>query len=652
MASILTTCTRDCPCACGLVAETEGGRVVRLRGNPDHPMTRGLACAKPPRYLERTLHPERQLHPLRREPGSSIWTRITWDAALDELAERIGQAMDRHGPASILHYQGFGERTALKLLNMRFWSLLGGVTGLTGTLCGGAGQASMELSVGQRISHDPADHENAQTLIFWGRNPVVTGIQLAPLMARVRKGGGKVIVVDPLPTATAEQADLHIRVRPGADAWLALAACKTILDRGLADAEFTDNHAEGFAAFRDLVAGLSPVELIAMADVPPGQVRALAEAMTEGAPAAIVLGWGLHRHVQAHHSIQAIHALSALSGNMGVPGGGVSQGFEEYGPYDWSVTGEDAAPPRRRLLMPRIGHEIMEASEPPVRMAVVSAGNPACMAPNSGVVARALESLDFLCVMGHFLDDTAQRAHLFLPATTFLEIEDVVASFGHNWIGPVNRAMEPRGEARPNHEVYFDLADRLGIGQEPADRFRRPDREWLGTILAPTLQALDVTLDDVLARPLRLPAPMVPYEGGVFPTPSGRFRFMTGFIPVEPPCDEQRYPFSLLTVSPREWLCSELPPPHLEGLPRLTIHPAEAERLGLAEGDAARAVSPVGALAVRIACDGRMRPDVALLPRGGWNSLGHGANELTLDLVSEVGNGTPYYSTRIRVEKA
>lgn len=648
MPSVITTCTRDCPCACGLVAEVEKGSVVHLRGNKEHPFTQGLCCAKVPRWLERSLHPERQLHPLRRAPGSSTWTRVTWEQALDELAERIGMTMDRKGPAAILHYQGFGERTALKLLNMRFWSELGGVTGLTGTLCGGTGQASMELSVGQRISHDPEDHANANTLIFWGRNPVVTGIQLAPLISRVKRNGGKVIVVDPLPTATAEQADLHIRVRPGADAWLALAACRTVLSRNLADTDFIENHSENFAEFRALVEGLSPVELAAMADVPPGQVRALVEAMTEGAPAAIVLGWGLHRHVQAHLSIQAIHALSALTGNMGVPGGGVSQGFEEYGPYDWSVTMEDVNPPRRRLLMPRIGHEILEAAAPPISMAVISAGNPVCMAPNSGVVARALESLDFCCVMGHFLDDTAQRAHLFLPATTFLEIEDVVASFGHNWIGPVNRAMAPRGEARPNHEVYFDLADRLGFGK----RLRKTDREWLEIILAPTLKALDVSLDDALARPMRLPSPHVPYEGGVFPTPSGRFRFMTGFSPGEPPCDEQRYPYSLLTVSPKEWLCSELPPPRLSGLPPLTLHPGEAARNGLAEGDSARAISPVGELAVRIACDERMRPDTALLPRGGWNSLGHGANELTMDLISEVGNGTPYYSTRIRLEMA
>ncbi len=650
MPSVVTTCTRDCPCACGLLAETENGRVVRLRGNPGHPLTHGLCCAKVPDFLRRSLHPERQLHPLRREPGSSVWTRVTWDAALDELAERIGQIMDRSGPEAILHYQGFGERTALKLLNMRFWSLLGGVSALAGTLCGGAGQASMELSVGRRVSHDPEDHLNARTLVLWGRNPVVTGVQLAPAMARVRRNGGKIIVVDPLPTATAAQADLHIRVRPGADAWLALAACRAVLDGKRENLDFVARSAEGFEAFREMVLGLSPLEMIAMADVPPGQARALAEAMCENAPAAIVLGWGLHRHVQAHLSIQAIHALSALTGNMGVPGGGVSQGFEEYGPYDWSVTGEEVTPPRRRLLMPRIGREILEAS-PPVRMALVSAGNPACMAPDSGRTTRALESLEFLCVMGHFLDDTAQRAHLFLPATTFLEIDDVAASFGHNWIGPVNKAMEPRGEARPNHEVYFDLADRLGIGRDPADPFRRPDRDWLGVLLAPTLRALGATLDDALARPLRLPAPMVPYADGRYPTPSGKFRFMTAFAPGPAACDEQRYPFSLLTVSPKEWLCSELPPPALAGLPRLTIHPDEAARLGLAEDDEALAVSPAGSLAVRVATDPRMRPDTALLPRGGWDSLGHGANRLTLDLVSEVGGGTPYYSTRIRLEK-
>ncbi|EPR41088.1 molybdopterin oxidoreductase [Desulfovibrio sp. X2] len=647
MPSVVTTCTRDCPCSCGLLAESDGQRVTAIRGNPGHPYTRGLHCNKVPRFLARSNHPERVLHPLRRAPGSTAFTRVTWEQALDELADRLGEAAARDGNASILHYQGFGERTALKLLNMRFWSEFGGVTGLTGTLCGGTGQASMELCVGSRVSHDPDDHRNAQTLVLWGRNPAVTAVGLVPVIQEIRKKGGKVIVIDPLPTQTAEMAGLHIPVRPGGDAWLALAAARVVLERGLADERFARGNAEGFEAFRKMVEGLSTVECAALSDVRPGHVRALAEAMTEGAPAAVLLGWGLHRHVHAHQAIQAIMCLSALTGNMGVPGGGVSQGFEEYGPYDWSVSGEDVHPPLRRLLMPRIGHEILAADAPRVTTALVSAGNPATMAPNSALVARALESLDFLCVMGHFLDDTARRAHLVLPATTFLEIEDVVASYGHNWIGPVNRAAPPRGEARPNHEVYFDLADRLGFGE----RMRRPDREWLSAILAPTLKSLHATVEDCLARPLRLDAPMVPYADGVYPTPSGRFRFMTAVETPAPLCDAREYPLTLLTTSPRDWLCSELPPPELEGLPPLTLHPDEAKGMGLADGDEALAVSEAGSLRVRIVTDERMRPDTAHLPRGGWNSKGFGANELTLDMVSAVGNGTAYYDTRIRLEK-
>lgn len=646
MHRIVTTCTRDCPCACGLIAESDGTRVVNLRGNPDHPLTRGGHCAKLGRFLERSLHPERQLFPLRR--NGSGFTRVTWDTALNELAERLGEAISRHGPASVLHYQGFGERTALKLLNMRFFSLLGGVTALSGTLCGGTGQAAMELSVGKRVSHDPEDHANAKTLVIWGRNPAVTGVALLPVMKKVRQAGGRIIVIDPLPTATAKTADLHIRPRPGGDAWLALAACKHVLDAKRDDMDFGRDHAEGYETFCAMLNGLSSMELTVRADVPKGQVRALAEAMAENTPAAVVLGWGLHRHEHAHQAIQAIHALSAMTGNMGVPGGGVSQGFEEYGPFDWAVTGEDETPPRRRLRMPRIGRDLLDANDPPVTTAVVSAGNPLCMAPNSGLVAQAFGKLDFLCVMGHFLDDTAQAADLFLPATTFLEINDVVASYGHNWLGPVNRAMPPRGEARPNHEVYFDLADRLGLDAG----FRNSDEEWLSIILKPTLDGLGLSLADAMCGPVRLNAPTVPYADKVFPTPSGRFRFMTAISDPEPACDPREYPLSLLTTSPAAWLCSELPPPDLDGLPRLALHPDEAARLGLSDGQTAMAESPVGKLRVAVATDAGLRPDTALLARGGWNCLGHGVNVLTLDLVSAVGGGTPYYSTRIRLKPA
>ena len=181
---IFTTCTRDCPNACGLAAQVEDGRLTRLSGHPDHPLTRGVACVKAARYVKRVYDPERVTHPLiRRESG---WERATWDEALDLVAERLKTTIAESGAEAVLYYQGYGERTGLKLLNKYFFNLLGGVTFTRGSLCGGCGQASQNLDFGVRVSHDPLDHENSKAMILWARNPVSTNISLTGVARRIR----------------------------------------------------------------------------------------------------------------------------------------------------------------------------------------------------------------------------------------------------------------------------------------------------------------------------------------------------------------------------------------------------------------------------------------------------------------------------------
>lgn len=640
---VITTCTRDCPNACGLIARVEGGKVVSLAGDPRHPVSRGFACRKCAAFVRRIYSPERVLTPLKREGAG--WRRIAWDAALDEIAGRMAAIRDKEGAEAILYYRGFAQRTALKLLNDRFFNLFGGVTGTRGTLCGGTGQAAQELDFGRRISHDPADHGNSRSLVIWGRNPAATNPYLLPIIAKVRREGGRAILIDPVASETAGLCDLHIRPAPGADAFLAMAAAKLILARGEEDAGFLADCSEGFAEFGAILAGYTLEELASRCDVSLTEIEALATLLTREKPAAILLGWGLHRWEYGHQTVRCIDALGAVAGIIGVAGGGVSQGFEEYAPYDLSWTGDHLHPDRRRLLMPRIGEEILAARDPEIRMIFVTAGNPICQAPNSAKVAAAFERTPFKVVAGHFLDDTAQRADIFLPSTTFLEEEDVVASYGHNHVGPVNRAVEPPGECRSDFEIFRGLAARFPFASE----FERPADEWLRLLLAPLL-AQGITLEELRGGAVRIPdAPPVPFANRTFPTPSGRFRFLTSF---EEPLSRRNaaYPYHLLTVSPGDWLCSELTPAEQRELTEVRINPLTAERHSLAEGGVVRIVSPVGATLGRVRVSDQERCDTVIFPRGRWLSSGSSANLLTLDLVSKVGNGAPYYETMVRLE--
>ena len=436
---VVTTCTRDCPNTCGLIARVDDqGKVGVLGGNPRHPLNQGVACHKAQKFVQRAYSSDRILTPLRRSRKGGAWQRISWDSALDEIAGRMIEIKDLYGAEAILYYRGFAQRTALRLLNERFFNLFGGVTGTYGTLCGGTGQASQNLDFGCRISHDPLDYVHSRSLILWGRNPAATNPYLLPIIARIRRQGGSVILIDPVASESKRLCDVHIQPAPGKDAFLAMATAKRILALGHEDQEFIKFHSQGFSGFRQILDAYTSEELTQACDVPQQQIELLANVLLEQKPTGILLGWGLHRWEYAHHMIRSIDALGALAGLIGVKGGGVSQGFEEYAPYDLNWVGDSLHPDRRKLLMPLIGEELLKAQDPTIQMIFVTAGNPLCMAPDSGKVAAAFAKVPFVVVAGHFLDDTAEQADIFLPSTTFLEEQDIVASYGHNYVGPVN----------------------------------------------------------------------------------------------------------------------------------------------------------------------------------------------------------------------
>ena len=640
---IVTSCTRDCPNTCGLIATVEDGRLVKLKGDPNHPLTQGGACHKTSKYVKRVYSPERVTFPLIKREGRR--ERAGWQETLDLVAEKIQTVVAESGPEAILYYQGYGERTALKLLNKRFFNLLGGATTMVGSLCGGAGQGAQNLDFGNRISHDPLDHCNSKSMILWARNPASTNISLVKIAKDIRKHGGRVVVIDPVRNRSASFADRHIAPKPGKDGYLAMAATKLILDAGVEDKEFLHNRAEGFEAYRTILDGFSLTELCVLAGVSEEDAQYLAETYMTQAPTSTLLGWGLHRHEQAHLAIRPIDALGAVSGNIGVPGGGVSQGFEEYGPFDPVYWGDDLTPDKRTFLIPVVGEEILKARDPKIRMIYVTAGNPICMAPNADKISRAFKKAEFVVYSGHFLDDTAEHADVVLPATTFLEEEDIVASYGHNYVGPVNPAIKPLGECKSEFQVFQELAQRFPFAAE----YCKSTREWLKAIGAPIWrQGTDI--DALRSGAFRLDAPMVPYADGVFETKSGKFEFMTEFNTTLLETEDAEFPYNLLTIAPHGFICSERTLAEHEALPQVTLNKGEAKRKGLEEGQRVTVRSAYGRLEARLRLDEAARPDVLVAERGGWNKAGHGVNLLTRDMVSAVGAGTPYYETLVTVE--
>lgn len=636
---VITACTRDCPGGCSLIAEFEDDKITKLRGNPDHEITQGFICPNTSHYLEDIFYsPNRILHPLLKVDG--VWERIEWNRAINILASKI-KKLSKGKNSSILYYQGFGSRTALKLLNKRFFNLLGGVTTTSGTVCGGIGQAGQEMDFGVRISHDPLDHLNSNMIIIWGRNPLITDVHLWRILRKSQESGTILAVVDPVKTKTAKKSDFYLQPKAGSDVYLAIAISKVLRSKNMVNWDFIKTRTNNFENYQRIIDGYSIKELSEKCQIETEKIIEMALLYHRNTPASIITGWGLHRYVDGHLTFRFIDALAAITGNLGISGGGVSQGFEEYGFFNHEILNEMEERNHRQFSMPKIGEDILK-SEPPIELAIISSGNPVNLNPNSNKVKRAFESVNFVVMIDHFLNDTADVADLFLPATTFLEEQDLVGSYGHTWISPVNKVMNPIGECKSELEIFQILADKLGFGSY----MEGTPQDWLRKIASPILES-GVGLNKLQLGPFKM-ATHVPYEHGKFETKSGLFEFIGEFTGIH--LDTGDYPIRLISTMPEKWIGSVVPETEKKnGFIDVNLHPSTMHKYGLNEGDTIILESEAGKLKVNVIESEDIPDDTIHTFRGGWMMYGKNINVLTTDMVSREGEGAPYHETWVKI---
>jgi anaerobic selenocysteine-containing dehydrogenase len=352
------------------------------------------------------------------------------------------------------------------------------------------------------------------------------------------------------------------------------------------------------------------------------------------------VGWGLGRRGNGSTTIRTLDALAAVSGNLGIRGGGASYYFQRRGGFDTSFIKRPENAGTRTLLEPRLGEELLAAS-PKIRVAVIDNGNPVTQLPDSKTVARGLESVDFLVVLDAFVTDTAELAHVVLPTTTMLEEHDVVAAYGHSYVQLSRPVAPPPDGARSDFRIYQALAQRLGLDALDGDEIT-----WIDRFLAP-MAAHGVTRASLADGGQRKPeAPHVLYEGRRFPTPSGRFRLL-GDFPATPPALEDGYPLTLMSISTYRSQSSQIAQGAQREPPRVTVHPDSAN--GLGEGAPARLVSPLGEVPVVVHLDPRQRRDLVIFHKGRWAKFG-GPNTLIRARVTDAGEGAAYYDQGVRLE--
>lgn len=638
-----TTCNRDCPDACGIVATVEDGRVVRLDGDRDHPITRGFLCYRTSHFLPMQYSRQRLTTPLLRKNGAL--TPVEWDEVLDFLAERLLAIRKESGPEAIFHYRSGGSLGLLLHLVDYFFEQFGPVTIKRGDICSGAGDAAQMLDFGDEDAHDLSDLPNARNILVWGKNVHVSSPHTLPVLRAARERGARLVMIDPVVHRGAGFCDRAIQPRPAGDFALAMAVARLLFERGWVDPA-ADSYCDNLPAFRALSERKTVAAWCADADVTVDDALELARCLGQDKPTAILVGWGMGRRAVGGAIVRALDALAAISGNLGIPGGGVSFYFKRRAAFDLSfIRGLAAAP--RSIPEPLFGPEVLATRAPEIRALWITAGNPVAMLPDSERVAEAIRTRELSVVVDPFVTDTGRLATVILPTTTLLEADDILGAYGHHYVGEARPVVAPPPQVKSDLEIVQALAARVGL----ADVMDGTAAEWKQRLIRPTLGRAGIDLGAFAQGPVRTPsAPQVLFADRRFATPSGRVNLLTDAdVPAQalsPPAPSPALPLQLMALSTDRAQSSQWSRPP-EGFAVITVHPDAAG--GVGDGELGRLESRLGALTVKVHHDPRQRRDVVIADKGGHLSAGRCMNALIEARLTDIGEGGALYDEGVRV---
>ena len=649
-----------------MLINVDQGQGSRLRGNPDHPVTRGFLCGKVARYLDREYSPDRLLYPQKRvgAKGEGRFERISWDEALDTIASRLKSIADEHGSESVLPYSYAGTMGLLQGSSMerRFFCRLG-ASRLDRTICSAAGGAGLMATLGFRYGTEPEQFRYSKLIIAWGANILGTNVHLWPFIVEARRNGAKFYVIDPVRNRTGKLADKHFAPFPGSDLALALGLIHVIVNEKLQDADYVTRYTHGFEELAALAAKYPLERVEALTGIERNDVISLAREYATTRPASIRLNYGVQRSERGGAAVRAIAALPALTGSWKEVGGGLQLSLSGAFHLDRLSPQHPGSTPTRLINMTELGKTLTQVNDPPVKALVVYNSNPAAIAPNQNLVWQGLRRPDlFTVVLEQFQNDTADHADILLPVTTFLEHTDLYLAYGHYHLQLARPALPAPGETKPNTEIFRLLAQRMGY-DEPY--LYESDDDMIRTLLNsghPFLKGITLErLDREHSIRLNVSAPgepFLPFAQGGFGTPSGKCEFGAESLDYVPPIESRfgsseivaRYPLELISSKNDDSMNSTFGnrPDTNAQTSRLAMHLTDASRRGIRQGDRVRIFNARGSCVLQADVDGEVRPGVVRAPAVGW---GRGINALTSDRLTDIGGGPVFYSCLVDVER-
>lgn len=665
-------CPHDCPDTCAMKVTVEGEQIIRIQGDADHPPTHGALCTKVSRYAERVNHPERVLTPLRRvgPKGAGQFEPISWDAALHEVATRLG-AIAQRNPEAILPYSYAGTMGLVQGESMaaRFFHKLGASL-LNRTICASAGGEGLQQTYGGKVGMHVEHFTESRLILIWGSNSIASNLHFWTFAQAAKRAGAKLIAIDPRHTETAQKCHQHIALLPGTDGALALGLMHELIVNDWLDHDYLAQHVEGWPALRERALTWPPERVAEVCGISADEVRGLARDYGTTAPAAIRLNYGMQRVRGGGNATRLIALLPCLVGAWRHKAGGMlmsaSGWFKPVRNDAWLQRPDLLAGRQPRTLnMSTVGQDLLRESSPDfgpkVEALVVYNSNPVAVAPQSRQVVAGFARDDlFTVVLEHFLTDTADHADIVLPATMQLEHWDAHTSYGHTYALVNEPAVPPRGEARSNCEIFRQLAARMGF-TEPC--FADSDE----TLAAQAFT--DAVPFETLRREgwVKLPLPDAPFAQGGFPTPNGK-AWATGpgvplpdHVPnyesvVSAPALAQRFPLAMISPPARNFLNSTFVNVKslrdIEAEPVLEMHADDAARRGIADGDTVRVFNERGDYHCVARINQRARRGVVNSLGIWWRKLGlnhTNVNEVTHQQLTDLGQAPSFYDCLVEV---
>lgn len=531
-------CPQDCPDTCAMIYHVEDGELVDVTGDPDNNLTKGRLCAKLKDFAKHHANPERLLYPMKRsgKKGSGEFEKISWDEALETISTRWNEIIDEYGAEAILPHAYLGNIGTLNGLTVgdRFFNALK-TSVAEKTYCESGSSTAWIMTVGAIGGIDPESFAYSKCIVFWAQNPLSTQTHCWPFVMQARENGAKLIVIDPVKTRTAKQADIHVALKPGTDGALAMGLIHVITQENLIDANYVGKYCLGYRELKQRAARFTPEVVADICGISADEVRLVAREFAAAKASAIRIGVAVERQSGGGQAIRAITCLPALVGAWKYPGGGAVQMTLWSYPLKWDkmTRGEWIKPGTRVINLLEVGAALTgeKHNDPPVKSLFVYNSNPLSMAPNQEKVRRGLEREDlFTVVSEHFLTDTANYADIVLPAAMQAEQLDIMFSWGHFYLLLNQPAVPPAGEAVSNTELFRRLSKAMGLRRP---HLYRDDWELIEEYVdwdSDTMRGitLDYLKENGWARLWVGGSPDIraPHSEGNFLTPSGKCEFV------------------------------------------------------------------------------------------------------------------------------